>query len=206
MVKRQNPEHKQSKSNDLETLKLAEQEGLVHIKYLDESGFSLPSVIGYTWAEVGKQKRIEQPNRRGKRISVLGIYAPGEAFNYGVSLGSIKNDVYIELMDWEAKRAAERLAETGQITVIVQDNYSVHKHWRVKERWPVWERQGLYVFFLPVCCPEMNRIEEEWHQVKAHHMKCRSFEMEYELAEAVIEAIDERYLGKGLQCERYLFN
>ena len=150
----------------------------MQVKYLDESGFSLPSIVGYTWAEVGHQKRIEQPNRRGERVSVLGIYAPGVGFHYGVRLGSIKNGVYRELMDWEAQRAAQRLAETGQITVVVQDNYSVHRHRLVKERWPEWERQGLYVFFLPVCCPELNRIEEEWHQVKAHHLECRSFEME----------------------------
>lgn len=69
-----------------------------------------------------------------------------------------------------------------------------------------WQAQGLYVFFLPAYSPELNCIEGEWHQVKAHQMQGRSFEMEYEVAFAVIEAIEERYREKGYACERYLFN
>ncbi|BAC91208.1 transposase [Gloeobacter violaceus] len=176
------------------------------IKYLDESGFSLPSIMNYTWAKRGEQKRIEQPARHGKRISVLGIYCPESSFDYGVCFGSIKSATYIELMEWEAKKALQRLQESGQITVIVQDNYSVHRHWRVREKWPQWQEQGLYIFFLPPYSPQLNDIEGEWLQIKRHGMQGRSYEMEYELGVAVIEAIDGRYRHKGYACERYLFN
>jgi len=30
---------------------------------------------------------------------------------------------------------------------------------------------GLFLFFLPQYCSQMNRIEEEWHQLKKKHMK-----------------------------------
>jgi len=34
--------------------------------------------------------------------------------------------------------------------------------------------------------PQMNRIEEEWHQLKTHEIAGRMFEDEYDLAIAVI--------------------
>lgn len=50
-----------------EILELAHAAGEIHLKYLDESGFSLWSGVSYTWAKQGQQKRIEQTLRRGKR-------------------------------------------------------------------------------------------------------------------------------------------
>ena len=39
---------------------------------------------------------------------------------------------------------------------------------------------------------EMNRIEEEWHQLKTHEIAGRMFEDEYDLALAVIEGMETR--------------
>ena len=41
--------------------------GEICLKYLDESGFSLWAEPVYTWAKEGKQKRIEQTKKKGKR-------------------------------------------------------------------------------------------------------------------------------------------
>jgi transposase len=51
---------------------------------------------------------------------------------------------------------------------------------------------GLYLFFLPKYCSEMNRIGIEWLQLKAHEIRGRMFEREIDLAYAVIDAIDSR--------------
>jgi hypothetical protein len=40
-------------------------------------------------------------------------------------LGGIKSDTYLKIMDWQANQAQEHLERTGEITVIIQDNYSV---------------------------------------------------------------------------------
>ena len=41
-------------------------------------------------------------------------------------LGSFKSNSYLKLMNWQADQAEKRLAQTGQITVIVQDNHPIH--------------------------------------------------------------------------------
>ena len=51
----------------------------------------------------------------------------GRGFEYGLVKGGLDSQRYIELMDWEAEKAAQTLEKTGQITVVVQENGSIHK-------------------------------------------------------------------------------
>jgi len=65
-------------------------------------------------------------------------------------------------MDWVAEAA--KTPETERLTVVVQDNGSVHTSQVTQQQWQRWQEQGLFLFFLPYCS-QMNRIEEEWHQL-----------------------------------------
>lgn len=140
-------------------LELAEAAGEICLKYLDESGFVLWSPVSYTWAKKGEQKKMEQTNKRGKRISICGLLEQEKSFEYALRLGSIKKHSYIEIMNWEAEKANQKFIKTGKITVIVQDNGSSHTAKIVREKHRDWEKQGLYIFFLPKYCSEMNRID-----------------------------------------------
>jgi hypothetical protein len=51
----------------------------------------------------------------------------------------------------------------------------------VQQHWSQWEAQGLYLFFLPAYCAEMNRIELESHQLKTHELAGQMFEDELDL-------------------------
>ncbi|MCU0523705.1 MAG: transposase [Elainella sp. Prado103] len=60
---------------DLDTLKLAAEDGQIMLKYLDESGFCLWRLVSYSYSRVGEQKRLEPTRQRwGRRISILGIW------------------------------------------------------------------------------------------------------------------------------------
>lgn len=97
-----------------DTLELAAQEGHIALKYLDEAGFCLWSPVSYSDSRVGVQKRMEQTlNRYGNRISILGLWQPGERFESALAQGGFKGKSYIKVMDWIADKAAQTLAETG---------------------------------------------------------------------------------------------
>jgi putative transposase len=179
--------------------------GEICLKYLDESGFSLWSSVTYSWSKRGEQKRIEQTKKKGKRLNICGLLEIGKGFEYGLALKSFKSDSYIKLMDWQAEKAEKRLKELGQITVIVEDQGSIHISRATKEQYKRWEEQGLYIFLLPTYSPELNRIENEWQRIKEDELAGRMFEDEYELAMAVIEAIESRNERNGLEVERFLF-
>ena len=187
-------------------LELAAASGEIVLKYLDESGFCLWSPVSYSYIKKGQRKRLEQTQRRGKRLSILGFWQPGVSFEYGLSVGSFTSASYVRLMDWEAAKAAQKLALRGCITVIVQDNGSLHTSQVVKAKWPEWEKKGLYIFFLPKYCSEMNRIENEWQQLKSFELGGRMFEDEYELAMAVIEGVRSRSQQGRYGTERFKFN
>ncbi len=179
---------------------------MIHLKYLDESGFCLWSPVSYSYVKKGEQKRLEQTPRRGRRLSILALWSPLVSFEYGLAIGSFTSETYIKVMDWQAERARSHLADTGQITVVVQDNGSVHTSGLVQTKRLEWQEKGLYLFFLPKYCSEMNLIESEWHQLKTHELAGQMFEDEYDLALAVMEGVEARAEQKGYSTKRFKFN
>ena len=145
---KQDPTQKALKQADLKTLELAAQDGHLDLKYLDEAGFCLWSPVSYSYSPVGEQKRLEQtPQRYGHRISILGLWQPGQQFEYALTPGGFKSERYLEVMEWIAAKAAGTLAQTGRLTVGVQDNGSLHKSRLVRQQWERWQAQGLLLFF-----------------------------------------------------------
>ena len=95
---------------------------------------------------------------------------------------------------------------TGMLTVIVQDNASVHRAKIIQQQWQRWQQQGLLIFFLPPYSPQMNRIEDEWLHLKRDELACRIFDDEYDLAMAIVAGVENRANNAGYPVERFMFN
>lgn len=186
-------------------LELAAATGDVDLFYLDESGFSLWMPVTYSYFFQGEQKRQEQTARKGRRLSILGLLQPLVSFVYGLVVGSFTSETYIMMLDEQARQAQQTLSQSGRIRVIVQDNGPIHTSKAVRRKWPAWEAQGLYLFFLPKYCSEMNPIETEWHQLKVNELRGQMFEHEIDLAYSVIDGIESRANLGGYSTERYKF-
>ena len=91
---------KLAKQADWELLKLWAELGLIHLKYLDESGCYCHSPTDYAYAPRGQQKRLEQLTRRGRLINIWGVWEPFVSFEYALMLGSLTTPTYLKLMDW----------------------------------------------------------------------------------------------------------
>lgn len=154
----------------------------------------------------GQQKEIKQSKRRGRRLNIIGVFEKNVSFEYGLVVGSIKTDIYLKIMDWQAEKAEKYFQEAGIITIIVQDNYTVHKSKKVREKEKEWKAKGLEFFFLSAYSPELNKIEPEWHQLKTHELSGRMFEDEYDLAQAVIQGIELRGNKNNYVCQRFKFD
>lgn len=202
---KQDPVEKAKKLADLEMLQWAAAAGAIDLFYLDESGFCPWMPTSYSYFFQGEQKRLEQTPRKGRRLSILGLLQPTVSFIYGLVIGSFNGERYITMMEAQARQAQQQLAATGRIRVIVQDNGSAHTATAVKAKWPEWEAQGLYFFFLPKYCSELNPIETEWHQLKTHKLRGQMFEDELDLAYAVMDGVDARAEAGGYQAERFRF-
>ena len=183
-------------------LELAAATGEIDLKYLDESGFCAWSEPGYTYYQRGEQKRLEQTKHRGRRLSIIGFLQPLISFVYGLVIGSVNRKSYIQMMEQEATEAQK----TGRARVIVQDNGSIHRCSDVQQLWSSWEKQGLYIFFLPKYCSEMNPIELEWQHLKKDELVGQMFDDELELAYAVIHGVEVRGERGNYSTRRVKFN
>ncbi|MEG4573406.1 transposase [Microcoleus sp. N3A4] len=114
-----------------------------------------------------EQKRLEQTKRRGRRLSIVGLIQQEISFVYGLVIGGVaRRKAYIKMMEQEAQQAAQ----IGGSRVIVQDNGPIHRLRQLQQLWSKWENQGLYIFFLPKYCSEMNPIELEWPHIKKNEL------------------------------------
>jgi transposase len=95
-----------------------------------------------------------------------------------LSIGSFTQENFINILEEEARKAAQTRVQTRADTIIVLDNYSIHKSHQVRAKEREWQSLGLYLFFLPTYSPELNLIEGEWHQIKTHEISGRMFEDE----------------------------
>jgi transposase len=182
-------------------LELAAGAGEIDLLYGDESGFCLWSAVVYSYFFRGEQKRQEQTARRGKRLSVMGLLQPLVGFVFSFVLGSFKSQDFIEMMEHQAKIAEENLKKFGRIRVITVDNGSIHTSKVVKAKISEWESRGLFLFFLPPYCSEMNTIELEWEHLKRGEIKGEMFESEAQLAYHVLEGIEARGEAHGHHVE-----
>jgi len=150
----------------------------------------------------------------GNRMSILGVWQPGARFESALAQGGFKGESDTKVMDWIANKAAQTLAQTGRLTVVVQDNGSLHTSLLVRQQWSRWQEQGLFIFFLPPYCSEMNPYafggakpyETQWHQLKSHEIAGQVFDNEYDLALAVIDGMKARSEVGEYALERFIFN
>ena len=73
---------------------------------------------------------------------------------------------------------AAEAQKTRRIRVIVQDNGPIHRCKQVQQLWSPWEEMGLYIFFLPKYCAQMNCFELEWQHLKKDELASKTFEDE----------------------------
>ncbi|QLE39362.1 IS630 family transposase [Nostoc sp. C052] len=199
---KQDPKVQEIKQADLDMLELSAASGEIDLKYLDESGFCAWSEPGYTYYFRGEQKRLEQSKRRGRRLSIIGFFQPIISFVYGLVIGGVDRKSYIQMMEQEAESAQK----IGRIRVIVQDNGPIHRCLQVQQLWSKWEQMGLYIFFLPKYCSEMNPIELEWQHLKKDELAGRMFDDELDLAYAVIDGVQARGERGNYRTQRIKFN
>lgn len=203
---KQDAKLKASKQADLDFLELAAAMGEIHLKYLDETGFSCWSQAQYGWIKQGESKRLEQTHSRGNRISLLGVFQPEIGFDAVCRIGSMTSQEYILFMDKQAEIAADLLIQTKAFTVIEQDNSSIHTCKTVKDKLKEWEKKGLVLFQLPPYCSEMNPIELEWQHLKRDQLSGQMFDSEDDLASAIELALHSRYDSNGFATSYFQFS
>jgi transposase len=60
-------------------------------------------------------------------------------------------------------------------TFVVLDNASIHRNHKIRELRPVWERRGLFLFYLPPYSPHLNIAETLWRILKGKWIRPQDY-------------------------------
>lgn len=173
---------------------------MIEVWYLDESGFAPTLPNGYTWARSGVRPVVREEAPQGRRLNVLGALAAGGAapgLAWTAPPGKLDSEVFAEFVGRQVAKLPVPLPadyRRDRPCVIVLDNYAVHRSKPVQALLPVWERAGVYCYYLPAYSPELNRIEEVWRHLKYEELPQRSYRTLTDLRAAVTEALAKHAL------------
>lgn len=150
------------RKNQLEQLQQLDEQGMINLYYLDETGFCLTPSVPYGWQRIGEYQAI--PSSRSPRLNVLGIMNRFNHLESYVSTQTINSDVVIACIDTFFPQVEKR-------TIIVVDQASIHTSDLVQSQLDEWRERNLEIFVLPSYSPQLNLIEILWRFMKYEWME-----------------------------------
>ena len=171
------------------------KEGLMDFYYGDESGVNLEPNVPYGWQF--RDEEVSMPSEKGKGINCFGLFTRINESSVAVSEKAITGDFVMEQL--------ERFSFTiKNLTVVVLDNARIHHSKQIKERVPVWQHRGLFIFYLPTYSPHLNIAEAVWRKLKYEWLAPEDYLSKEHLQYSVKQALWA--FGKSLRVKFSDFN
>ena len=162
--------------------------GDIVLLYGDESEALTHPYLARAWAKSGADLRVPAPGQ-AKKVAIMG------------SLNHVTRQLIVHTS--LTKRSSDFIAhleqldhlygpKPGQLTkpvVLVEDNGPIHTSKLTRAALAA-RAHWLTVEWLPKYAPELNDIEQVWHDLKAHHLAHRTFADTAELELAIHEATE----------------
>lgn len=167
-----------------------EEQGYLNVYYGDQSGFCLEPTIPYGWQPKDKYVRICP--KKSKRLNVFGLLSKDNDIQAYSTTGTICSDLMIAFLDDFANQITQK-------TVVVLDNAPIHHSEEFQEQMIEWEKQDLYIFFLPTYSPHLNFIERLWLKSKYQWLKPKDY-LSFDTLNEAVETIMNQ-IGKKLSID-----
>lgn len=166
---------------EIKELHQLEAQGEIDVYYFDEAGVNLTPVIPYAWQQ--KNQRYELPSVRSQNLTVLGFMNLKSQCQSFLFQGAADSEIVITCMD-------EFVQQITTKTIVILDRASIHTSNKMQQRTKQWQKQGLYLQYLPAYCPELNLIEILWKHVKYYWLDVSAYQNMAALKEQLIEVLE----------------
>lgn len=150
------------KTEKLQELETQAEEGLIDLYFADESHVCTEGYVPYGWQFRGEDAFI--PSQRAHRLNIFGMIDRNNRHEGFSTQESITADKVVDFLD----RLSFRIKKD---TFVVLDNASVHRGKLIAELRPIWEKRGLFLFFLPPYSPHLNIAETLWRILKGKWLR-----------------------------------
>jgi transposase len=150
----------------LQELERQYADGLIDLYYGDESHICTSGYVPYGWQFKGEDYYV--PSDRKFRLNCFGIIDRDSNYDGFTTTESINSDKIIEYLDGLSFRIKRK-------TFVVLDNAKIHRAKKVMCYREIWEKRGLFIFFLPPYSPHLNLAETLWRILKGKWIKPQDY-------------------------------
>lgn len=151
------PQLYEYKFEKLQELEQQKSEGRISLYYADESHVCTEGYVPYGWQLPGEEVCI--PSQRTARLNIFGMIDRQNHYEGFTTTESITADKVVSFLDAFSFRVSKD-------TFVVLDNATVHRNHKIRELRPLWEKRGLFLFYLPPYSPHLNIAETLWRILK----------------------------------------
>lgn len=176
------------KTEKLQELERQAFAGLIDLYYGDESHICTEGYVPYGWQF--RDEDVHVPSERGLRLNLFGMIDRNNRYHGFSTTENMTADKIADFLD--------RLSlNIRKDTFVVLDNASVHRCKLMRELRPVWEKRGLFIFFLPPYSPHLNIAETLWRILKGKWIR----PVDYASTDSLLYATNRALaaLGSGLE-------
>jgi len=157
------------------------KKNLIHLRFADEAGFSMAPSVPYGWQPIGEQVGI--PTKRKHLLNAFGLMSPEGKLTTFQTEQNIDSHFIARCLD----EFAEEVHKKDEFTVVIWDNAPWHTANLILQKRDEWEEKGLFLFFLPISSPHMNKIETLWRFIKYQWLQVQDFMSETKLKKALFK-------------------
>lgn len=169
--------------------------GLLDLYYGDEAGVNLEPNVPYGWQFADEE--VSMPSAKGKGLNCFALVTRKNESWVATNEKAITGQFVMEQL--------ERFSFTiRHLTVVVLDNAPIHCGKAFSGRIEVWQRRGLFVFYLPTYSPQLNIAEIVWRKLKYEWLAPEDYQSKEHLQYAVKQALWS--FGKSLKIRFSDFN
>lgn len=150
------------KTEKLQELEQQANDGLIDLYFADESHICTEGYVPYGWQFPGEDVFV--PSQKSLRLNIFGMIDRNNRYDGFSTTENITADKVADFLD----RLSFRIKKN---TFVVLDNARVHRCKLMGELRPIWEKRGLFLFFLPPYSPHLNIAETLWRILKGKWLR-----------------------------------
>jgi len=160
------PQLYEYKTEKLQELEMLYAKGEINLFYGDESHVCTEGYVPYGWKFPGED--IYVPSERAKRLNIFGMIDRDNHFEGFCTCESIDAQKVVNFLEQYSFRVTKK-------TFVVLDNASVHRNAKIKQMRSVWEKRGLFLFYIPPYSPHLNIVETLWRIMKGKWIRPQDY-------------------------------
>lgn len=145
------------KEEKLQELEQQYRDGLIDLYFGDGSFTCTEGYVPYGWQFPGENVTI--PSDRSAKLNIWGMIDYASRYHGFSSTESMTSERIADFLD-------KFSLTIRKDTFVVIDNAKVHRSKLMAEMRLIWEKRGLFLFFLPPYSPHLNIAETLWRMLK----------------------------------------